>query len=231
MINIKDIKKEIHCVPSNLSEKETNQILNNHTINALCYEPFLEDLEEIIKKIRDHKIVGDIVEIGTWKGGIACYIKALLLHYQMKKSMWLADTFEGFKPEIDPIHSKDLEAYRYFSALNISIPTQKEVENLFKNLNIWDDTIYILKGDVKDTLPHSSIKHISLLHLDVDFYQPTYHALNSLYHNVSKGGYIIIDDYGLNTVNCKDAVDCFRIENNITQPIVMLNSYIAYWIK
>ena len=36
---------------------------------------------------------------------------------------------------------------------------------------------------------------ISLLHLDLDVYEPTILSLNLLYNKVSKGGIILIDDY------------------------------------
>ena len=43
-------------------------------------------------------------------------------------------------------------------------------------------------------------------------YKSTYEALNLLYHKVTKGGYVIIDDYGLKSQACKKAVDDFRNE-------------------
>lgn len=66
-------------------------------------------------------------------------------------------------------------------------------QNLHKNVEI-------IKGDILKTLddylemnPHLKI---SLLHIDVDLYEPTKHVLEKLYDKVTTGGIIIFDDYG-----------------------------------
>ena len=37
---------------------------------------------------------------------------------------------------------------------------------------------------------------ISLINIDLDFYEPTKVALDCLYSHVSRGGVVILDDYG-----------------------------------
>lgn len=54
----------------------------------------------------------------------------------------------------------------------------------------------MVKGLFQDTLPHSEIQHIALLHLDGDWYDSTRVCLEQLYDKVSPGGVIQIDDYG-----------------------------------
>lgn len=58
----------------------------------------------------------------------------------------------------------------------------------------------LVKGDVLETIP-KFVKdnpglRISLLHLDVDLYEPTLCALEYLYPLVSPGGVVILDEYG-----------------------------------
>ena len=59
----------------------------------------------------------------------------------------------------------------------------------------------LIKGNVADTLPKYFKTHeherISLLHLDMDVYEPTFFTLEKLYNKVQKGGIILIDDYGI----------------------------------
>jgi hypothetical protein len=57
----------------------------------------------------------------------------------------------------------------------------------------------LIKGDVKKTIPNLIKQQphlkISLLHLDMDIYEPTKFVLNKLFSYVVKGGIILIDDY------------------------------------
>lgn len=70
----------------------------------------------------------------------------------------------------------------------------------------------LIKGNVADTLPKYFKIHeherISLLHLDMDVYEPTKKALDLLIDRIVPGGIIVIDDYG--TVSgATDAIDEF----------------------
>ena len=67
--------------------------------------------------------------------------------------------------------------------------------------------------------------------MDVDFYQPTYNTLKLLYPRVISGGYIFIDDYGIEFFNCKKAVDTYLNENNIKVNLVPVNQFCYYFIK
>ena len=70
----------------------------------------------------------------------------------------------------------------------------------------------LIKGNVANSLPEYFKLHdyerISLLHLDMDVYEPTKLALDLLIDRIVPGGLIVIDDYG--TVSgATDAVDEF----------------------
>lgn len=86
---------------------------------------------------------------------------------------------------------------------------QEEVEILVKITNL-DNMIpsppsrprcELIIGDVKETLPKflkdNPGLRISLLHFDVDLYEPTKIALELLYPLVVKGGLVVLDEYGL----------------------------------
>ena len=57
----------------------------------------------------------------------------------------------------------------------------------------------LVKGDVTKTLPKFLKKNpklkISLLHLDMDIYEPTKFVLFRLFNKISRGGVILLDDY------------------------------------
>ena len=71
---------------------------------------------------------------------------------------------------------------------------------------------------------------MSLLRLDGDMYESTMDALIPLYPKLSKGGYIIVDDYNA-IVACKEAITDYRKEHNITEPIIEIDTKAVYWKK
>ena len=80
----------------------------------------------------------------------------------------------------------------------------------FKNINL-------IKGNIIQTLPKFLNKKkikISLLHLDLDLFEPTIFALEKLYNKVKKGGIILLDDYKIASGVTK-AVNKFKKEKKI----------------
>ena len=87
------------------------------------------------------------------------------------------------------------------------------IEDVKKNiLTVLNDSkdINLIKGLVEETLlvEANLPKKISLLRLDTDFYKSTKVELEILFPRLSKGGILIIDDYG-NWKGAKKAVDEF----------------------
>jgi O-methyltransferase len=59
-------------------------------------------------------------------------------------------------------------------------------------------------------------------------YESTYQILESLYPRVSKGGFVIVDDFGA-LASCKAAVLDYRDRARITEPIVEIDWTGIYW--
>ena len=64
-----------------------------------------------------------------------------------------------------------------------------------------EKNIQLIKGDITETIPrylklNPNLK-ISLLNLDVDFYEPSKSILENFYPKLSKGGILMLDDYGI----------------------------------
>lgn len=87
-----------------------------------------------------------------------------------------------------------------------------------------------MQGWFKDTLPAAPIERLALLRLDGDLYESTMDGLSNLYHKVSAGGFVIIDDFNA-LPQCKRAVMDFRQENDIHDEIIAINGMSAYWKK
>jgi hypothetical protein len=68
------------------------------------------------------------------------------------------------------------------------------------------------------------------MRLDGDYYESTMDALTNLYDKLSVGGYAIIDDYGEDTwTYCRKAVDDFRREHGIKEPMIRVDSKCFFW--
>jgi O-methyltransferase len=59
-------------------------------------------------------------------------------------------------------------------------------------------------------------------------YQSTVDALKALYHKVSIGGYVIIDDYGW-WPHCKQAIDDFRNKHCLSEEIITIDGDAIFW--
>ncbi len=58
------------------------------------------------------------------------------------------------------------------------------------------ERIRFVVGRVEDTIPGEAPEKIALLRLDTDFHDSTRHELEHLWPRLSKGGVLMLDDYG-----------------------------------
>jgi O-methyltransferase len=190
----------------------------------------LENIKKSLRVILDEDVPGDLVETGVWRGGSSIFMRAALEAYgDATRRVWCADSFEGLPPpEVD----------RYPQDLGVIWHTQKElavaleqVQANFRKYGLLDERVIFLKGWFKDTLPSADIPAISLLRLDGDMYASTMDALHALYHKVSPGGFVIVDDYGIPEDTCRRAILDFRSQQGITSPIEDIDGWGVYWRK
>merc|ERR1712146_167914 len=94
-----------------------------------------------------------------------------------------------------------------------------------------DDSVEFVQGYFDDTLHELPVERIAVLRLDGDYYSSTMDILTALYHKVSDGGWLIIDDYGISSLGCKRAVDEFRQQRGITEPLHLVDEQCVFWQK
>jgi len=132
-------------------------------------------------------IEGDIIELGTYKGGTSIMIARFLKSIGSKKRIYTCDTFEGHP--YDDKFGKDRKGR--FSDVNISY-----VEDKFFRFGVADK-IRIIKGIFEDVLYKKlGEKKFSFAFLDCDLYQSTKYALNFLIPRMANGAIIALHDYG-----------------------------------
>jgi len=189
----------------------------------------LNNVEYCTKIVLQENILGDLIETGVWRGGCTIFMRALLKSYgDQERTVWVADSFEGMpKPDKQkyPADKKfDLSMWKTLAV------TSDEVRENFKRFGLLDDKVKFLEGWFSETLPKAPIEKLAIIRLDGDLYESTMDALKHLYHKLSDGGFIIVDDYHC-AEPCKQAIDEYRAENNITDEIVAIDWSAVYWRK
>jgi hypothetical protein len=193
-----------------------------------------DNLRSCVVDVIERGIPGDLIETGVWRGGATIFMRAVLKVYNVTdRTVWVTDSFEGLPiPDAEkfPNEAKAHEgpvmkkAYRHFAV------SLEEVQRNFQAYGMLDDRVRFLKGWFKDTLPSAPIDRLAVMRLDGDYYESTRDALTNLYDRLSIGGYAIIDDYGEDTwTYCRRAVDDFRRERGIEEPLIQVDSKCYYW--
>ena len=162
------------------------------------YEKYDTKFLEILNKIGDNRgadneenytlysslkatknLLGDIAEVGVYKGGTA----RLICEIKGDKNLYLFDTFEG----LPKTHDNDLFVQKGWLH-NTSLESVKNYLSDFKN-------IYFLKGVFPKTAEIISDKNFSFIHLDTNLYQSTLDALEFFWPRMVVGGRIVSHDY------------------------------------
>lgn len=196
----------------------------------------MDNLESCITDVVKQGVPGDLVETGVWRGGATIFMRAVLKCLNVTdRVIWAADSYEGLPEPDAEKFPREAQAFKsaamtkYYKHLAVGLD---EVKRNFNAYGMLDDQVKFLKGWFKDTLPVAPIERIAVLRLDGDYYESTRDALTYLYDKVSVGGYVIIDDYGEDSwTYCRKAVDEFRAERGITDPLVRVDKPCSFWRK
>ncbi|KWU66335.1 macrocin O-methyltransferase [Bacillus mycoides] len=188
----------------------------------------MNQLHEALETVVRENIEGDFIETGVWRGGSCIFMNGFLQANNITdRNVWVADSFEGLPTPNLEHYPKDYGDYLHsFDYLRVSL---EQVQENFRKYDLLNDQVKFLKGWFKDTLPTAPIEKIAIARLDGDMYESTMDGLVNLYDKVSKGGYIIIDDYGLPA--CAEAVTDFRNQRNLKAPITKIDVFGVYWRK
>jgi O-methyltransferase len=187
-----------------------------------CKDYSMTDIEKLfaiykaVEYVTANGTPGAIVECGVWRGGSMMCAALSLLHFKdSDRPLYLYDTFEGMTApmaidvDIDGASARDLMPGYDFVAVG-----REEVESNIYSTGYPRAQIHFVKGKVEDTLPGRAPTSISLLRLDTDWYESTYHEMRCLFPLLSKGGILIQDDYG-HWQGAREATDKYLSENKI----------------
>ncbi|MBY0246060.1 MAG: TylF/MycF family methyltransferase [Nitrospiraceae bacterium] len=184
----------------------------------------LDQMQACITDIVRRNVPGDILEAGVWRGGMTIFMRGVLKAMGARqRRVWVVDSFEGLP---DPEKSFDSFGWKK-GAMAVSLD---QVRSNFLRYGLLDEQVVFLKGFFNDTLPDAGIAALSVLRVDADLYESTRDVLNHLYPKLSVGGYAIFDDYQ-NLKDCQRAIDEYRLEHRIEDPIVKIDRRAVCWVK
>jgi hypothetical protein len=210
----------------------------------------LQHLYEVLRTCALEGVPGDFLEAGVWRGGASIFAASVLremgclrahgapggaehnescVRARCARDVWVCDSFQGFEP--DP-----WDGDHGWTQLNPVVAVSEEtVRENFRSYGLGaflGTSIHFVKGFFADTLPRlHKVKTIAVLRLDGDLFSSTSDILYNLYDKVVIGGFIVVDDYGIE--QCAGAVDSFRERHSITDALTQIDAYskAVYWRK
>jgi len=207
----------------------------------------LDNLRELTERVLHDQVPGDFLEAGVGRGGAMIFLRGVLKAYDVTdRSVWLADSFEGF-PEPPPgaryqmsdvypelageRHDERRQAAEAMKAQFLKGGSEEEVRENFRRYELLDEQVRLLPGWLADTLPTAPVQRLAILRVDNDLYHSTYATLEHLYPRVSPGGYVIADDYHF-LKECRLAVhDYLKAAGEQDPDLITIDQCGVYWRK
>ena len=200
MINYQTKQQESHVkLFHKVTPTEFKDCLNKVKHRTMLSAEVLYDLWNTIKFITAENLKGDVLEFGVWKGGaleLACHA---LNHFKGNNKVWGFDTFEGHpEPSLSEpdVWGNNMNARYHKEVDENGSWVKSHYDTVVENLLQIRPDVTLRKGEVSSQTNEPEIERISILRLDMDWYEPTLAALENFYDRIETGGSIIIDDYG-----------------------------------
>jgi O-methyltransferase len=211
---------------SNLSPATVHTMEENQDTPGLFPSPAPEGRSELLAQLlgtqlseavyvinylhQSLRLPGDVCEFGVAQGATSALLANEIRHTD--KLLWLFDSFEGLpKPTkkdklIHDIFSLGaIEKYTGTMAYGVD-----EVLARLRAISYPPGRVKIVPGFIEETISRVDLpERVCFAYVDFDFYEPILITLNYLNEHLSKGGSIVVDDYGFFSSGAGTAVDEF----------------------
>ena len=172
-------------------------------------------LYKSVEYIVKNKIPGDFVECGVWRGGsVMVMAYTLQMFGDTSRRLYLYDTYKGMTKANNEIDVR----YDGKSAGEVKDSwVYATIDDVRKNVistGYPKASLCFVEGDVMETIPKIIPNEISLLRLDTDWFESSYHEMKHLFPRLSKRGIFIADDYGY-WLGSRKATDKYLEENKV----------------
>lgn len=193
-------KKLYNILLDHINDEEIIKYINSFQRRMYAIKQFAYyELYQIIKELP-----GDIVECGVFKGDSLFTLARLVETFSTgdrTKTVWGFDHFKGLSNR----SSKDGYDSRVGNTEHGWNPENFK-KAIYELVDIFNEDSFVPKkpriklidGDINDTAPkfveNNPGLRLSLLHLDMDLFEPTLAALNAFYPLLVKGGILVLDE-------------------------------------
>lgn len=177
---------------------------------------------DIIQRVQS--VPGDIVELGVFKGsGVASFLKLKDIFYPAISPMKVIG-FDFFDTDdlINSLIGDDKEKMnslfvnRDFKHTNGALNNLRET---FAKMGYNDAHYELVPGDinisVKQFIKQRPGFRARLVYVDVDLEEPTFNALEALWPVIPKGGYVVLDEYGIHQWSEAKGADNFFSDKQV----------------
>ncbi|HVU93503.1 MAG TPA: TylF/MycF family methyltransferase [Jatrophihabitans sp.] len=190
----------------------------------------MANIQHCVETVIRDEVPGDLIETGVWRGGATIFMRGILKAYDdTSRRVWVADSFQGLPPPDPKRYPADTgDTLHTMTGLAVGVD---QVKHNFERYGLLDDQVRFLVGWFKDTLPTAPIEQLAVMRLDGDMYESTVSAIEPLYPKLAPGGFCIVDDYGSHASQAGRAVDEYREKHGITDEIIDIDGFGAYWRK
>jgi hypothetical protein len=174
---------------------------------------------------------------------IVCIIRTLQALGVTDRRIWLYDTFEGMpKPEAVDIHyaqtpeedsglkSWERHKFAHERGSDRCYCPIHEVRRTVLRTGYPGHNLRFVKGLVENTIPGETPERIAMLRLDINFSSSTKHELTHLYPRLSRGGVLIVDDYGAYE-GSRLATDEYFRHNNMKILLSRVDENVRLYVK
>ncbi len=191
--------------------------------STLLSKSQLDLVEQAVLTVEGQGVAGDFLEAGIWRGGVIILMRALInAHNVSGRKVFAADSFAGIPKNTRAVNDPvDQWRDRWVAPLD-------EVKQAVGRFGLLDDKIEFIVGFFENSLKSLEGKRFAVVRLDSDSYDSVETSLEYLYPLVSRGGFVIIDDWHL--PGCRMAVTNYRSQLGITDEIHEWGGN-AYWVK
>jgi O-methyltransferase len=131
-------------------------------------------------------LVGDILEVGVWRGGSGAMLACAAQRYAPEAKVFLCDTFAGIVKA--SCHDSTYQGGEY-------VASRSHVEELLGRLGLAGVTV--LQGMFPDEMaPTLGTRRFRLCHVDVDVFESARDVFHWVWPRLVLGGVVVFDDYG-----------------------------------
>ncbi|MGH8461567.1 MAG: TylF/MycF/NovP-related O-methyltransferase [Stenotrophobium sp.] len=224
-------------VPADMSERDRAIFaqVQPYTMTSVLR---IEALANAVRYCLAAGIPGAFAECGVWRGGSVMAMLLVLLEQGVRdRDVYLYDTFEGMTapteadvsaydvPALNAWQSSAKKGERIYDGLfNQQIFNEDDVRKTLLATGYPAERLHFVRGTVEQTIPGTLAGQLALLRLDTDWYESTRHEMTHMYPRLSRGGVLIIDDYG-HWLGSRKAVDEYFAGEGVAPVLLQRTDY------